>query len=552
MRVDAWILLALPGLVFLGWFFGYPVAHFLAKAFSDFPSTAESGFGNFSAFFDNSLHVRILVRTFVTAGIVTGVCLLLGYPFAYLLTISHRRWRVLLLGITVISFWQSIIVRNFALRILFRENGVISKGLDAIGLKHVVLLGTTTGVVIGMAQVMLPFMILPLYGTLRNIDRNLLLAARTLGASPASAFWRVYAPLSVPGVLAGALLVFVLSLGFYITPALLGSPHNALLSQLIVLEVSRLLEWGRAAAMAIVLLGTTLVLVAVAALLTRTRVARVAGTGVTGTGLLARPRALTLGGLFLRIFGGIVSLLLILPVLIVIPLSFTGQPSFVFPPKHWSTRWYENLFTDPVWRDALLNSLKIGGLVVAASVILGTAAALGVNRMRLPGRSLLSGLIIAPLIVPVVIIAVAIYTIFLFWHLTGTTLGFVLAHTLLAMPLVFVAVSASLASFDRQLEAAAATLGASRWQTLWRITLRLLMPAVGAGAACAFIISFDEVVMSIFLASPTQKTLPVQMFVSLESIDPTMAAASTLLLLVTTLGICLAILIRRDTLGARA
>jgi putative spermidine/putrescine transport system permease protein len=550
--VDGWILFALPAFALLAVFFVYPVLRFLSRALSEFPTDTESGLANFTAFFGNSLHVEILARTFVTAAAVTVACVVLGYPYAYLLTVTRRRWRLLLLGLIVVSFWQSIIVRNYALRILMRDNGVLNDLLAALRLPRVHLLGTTPGVMIGMCQIMLPFMILPLYASLRNIDRRLLLAAQTLGAPPRTAFWRVYVPLSVPGVLAGSLLVFVLALGFYITPALLGSPRNALLSQLIVLEVSRLLEWGRAAAMGVVLLVVALALVAAAARATRRRVALLSGSGTAGVFLPATGGPLTAGGVLLRVAGGAVALLLILPVLIVIPLSFTGRASFVFPPQSWSLRWYGELLTEPDWRDALVNSLRIGGLVVVVATVLGTAAALALNRTRVRGRSLLGALIVSPLIVPVVIIAVALYAVFLRWHLTGTTTGFVIGHTMLAMPLVFVAVSAALASFDRRLESAAATLGASRAKTLAKITIPLVLPAVGAGAAFAFIMSFDEVVVSLFIASPTRRTLPVQMMNSLEAVDPTMAAASTLLLAITTLFICLAIFVRKETLGESA
>jgi putative spermidine/putrescine transport system permease protein len=240
-------------------------------------------------------------------------------------------------------------------------------------------------------------------------------------------------------------------------------------------------------------------------------------------------------GVFLRIVGFVVGVWLVAPMLVVIPMSFTGQASFVFPPPSWSTRWYVNLFSNPVWTDALKNSFEIAVLVTVCATILGTAAAFGMDRGRIPGKSLVSAVLVAPMIMPIVVLAIGVYALFLRWHLVGTIPGFVAAHTALAVPFVFITVSASLQTFDRQLEAAAASLGASPWSTFWRVTLPLILPGVLTGALFAFNTSFDELVVAIFLVSPTTVTLPVQIYESVtRNIDPTVAAASSVLLAFTT------------------
>jgi putative spermidine/putrescine transport system permease protein len=278
-RFDLAALLLVPTLALLAVFFVFPVGKIIGRAFTDHTSSPGGAFANLSWFFGDPTQVTILIRTFQTSFIVTAICLVVGYPYAYLLTIVGRRLQVLMLGIVIISCWQSILVRNYAWRILERENGVINDVLVFLGFNRVELLGTTRGVIIGMAHVMAPFMILPLYASMRTIDRRLLLAARSLGASPATAFRKVYFPLSLPGVMSGCLLVFVLSLGFYITPALLGSPDNSLVSQAIVLQINRLLDWGHAGAMSFVLLVTTLILLGLTAWATRRRLAIVGGGG---------------------------------------------------------------------------------------------------------------------------------------------------------------------------------------------------------------------------------------------------------------------------------
>jgi putative spermidine/putrescine transport system permease protein len=241
------------------------------------------------------------------------------------------------------------------------------------------------------------------------------------------------------------------------------------------------------------------------------------------------------GALALRAFGGLVVVWLVAPVLVVIPLALSGQRSFVFPPKSYSWQWFNELFDNPEWRDAMLTSLRIALLVVLASTILGTAAALGLQRSQMRGLAVVRGLLVAPMIVPVVITAVGVYAVFLPRHLLGTELGFVLAHTVLAFPYVVTNVYAGLLQFDPQLERAAHSLGANRIATFFTVTFPIIRPSVLAGFLFAFVISFDEVVIGLFLSDPFTITLPVQMYLSVsEDVDPTVAATASLMLVLTT------------------
>ncbi len=257
--IDRWVVFVLPALAFVVVFLGFPLIDILRRSFTE----PTSGLGNYRTFFENDVYLTVLRRTVLTAAVVTVVCLLLGYPYAYLMTVVSRRWRIVLLAIVLLPFWTSLMVRTYAWIILLQDTGTINDVLRKLGVGEVSLIRNTTGVMIGMAQILLPFMVLPLYATMQGIDRRLLLAAESLGARPATAFLRVYFPLSLPGVIAGVTLVFILALGFYITPVLLGSPQNALLSQLIVEQVSKLLDFGLGGAMAAILFVVTVVLLAV-------------------------------------------------------------------------------------------------------------------------------------------------------------------------------------------------------------------------------------------------------------------------------------------------
>lgn len=247
--------------------------------------------------------------------------------------------------------------------------------------------------------------------------------------------------------------------------------------------------------------------------------------------------------LLLWLAGLLVLLWLTLPTLIIIPVSFTDKASFLFPPKGWSLRWYRNLFEDPAWRDAALNSVLIAALSALIAVVLGTAAAVGLFRWgRLRGREPIRAALLTPLIIPEIVLGIGIYAAFLRLGLVGTLPGFLLAHSALGIPMVVTTVLASLASFDENLERAAASLGAGPWSTARQVTLPLVSPGLIAGALFALILSFDNVVISIFLQTPALTTLPVLIWSSMtRDTDPTIAAAASLILLFTVSVLALAL-----------
>lgn len=261
------LLAALPALLVLLIFFVVPAMRLLWLSVT----TPEPGLGNYAAIVTDDVTITVVLRTLGTAAIVTVVCVLVAYPYAYLMTIVTRRCRALLLAVVLIPFWTSLMARTFAWVVLLQDNGIVNQLLTAAGVGPVRMLGTTTGVALAMAQVMLPFVVLPVYTAMRGIDRRLVAAAQSLGARPAVAFARVYLPLSFPGVAAGATLVMVLSLGFYVTPALVGSPQQSMLAQFISVQVNQLVNFGAAGALAVTLLLVTLLLLGAVQVLTRTR-----------------------------------------------------------------------------------------------------------------------------------------------------------------------------------------------------------------------------------------------------------------------------------------
>lgn len=268
--VDRWALLAIPAVAFLVLFFLAPL---LVMAIRSITEPEDAGLSNYARFFAEQAYLRVLATTFWIALISTVTCLLIGYPFAYLMTIVPGRVAGLLLIAVLLPFWSSLLVRTFAWQVILRDTGIVNRLLLDLGLisEPLTLIRTTAGVILGMSHILLPFMVLPIYAVMRRIDPEYGRAAANLGASPGSAFVRVFLPLSLPGVLAGSLLVFVLALGFYITPALLGGLRDQMISQLIVQQIQQRLDWGFGTAMSVLLVGITLVVLFVASRAVRLR-----------------------------------------------------------------------------------------------------------------------------------------------------------------------------------------------------------------------------------------------------------------------------------------
>lgn len=255
----------------------------------------------------------------------------------------------------------------------------------------------------------------------------------------------------------------------------------------------------------------------------------------------------------LSLIVGLVLLYLVLPIVVVVPLSFSSGLYLSFPPPGLSLRWYARFFADPAWTASLWLSVWVGLAVMVLSVLLGTPAAFALVRGRLRGVRLINGFILTPVIVPGIIVAVGIYFFYARIGLVGTPIGLILAHTCLAVPFVVINVSATLYGFDTRLEHAAMSLGATPWRTFRTITLPLIRPGVLAGAVFAFITSFDELLVALFVSGSSAVTLPRRMWQQIRfNIEPTIAAVSTLLIVFTTLLLLSAELLRRRRVRLRS
>ncbi|MBS0560347.1 MAG: ABC transporter permease [Proteobacteria bacterium] len=251
-------LLAAVPCLFLAVLFVWPLLRVVLRSVLE----PRPGIGNYTKIMFSGPYVAILLNTLEVAAIVTGVCLLIAYPVAALTARMNGLRLRLMTALIVGSLWTSAVIRSYAWMILFQRYGIVNDALVALGIADapVRILQTTTAVVIGMVHILLPFMLLPLIASMRRIDPNLLRAGRILGANPVRLFLGVYFPLSLPGVHAGTVLVFISSLGFFITPALLGGGRMMMAAMLIEQQANIYLDWPIASAVATVLLAITLVL----------------------------------------------------------------------------------------------------------------------------------------------------------------------------------------------------------------------------------------------------------------------------------------------------
>ncbi|MBO7844711.1 ABC transporter permease [Burkholderia pseudomallei] len=249
-----------PALLLLVIFFLLPVLSLLLHSILE-PTL---GLQNYTQLLGSTTYLRVFGNTFLVATVVTVATFAIGFPTAWLLAIAPRKVSSLLFSILLLSMWTNLLARTFAWMVLLQATGPINRTLTALGLIHepLALVNNLIGVTIGMTYIMLPFLVMPLHATLRSIDPSTLRAAAVCGASRWQAFWRVLVPLAMPGIASGALMVFVMALGYFVTPALLGGPSYMMLAELIAQLVQSLLNWGLAGAAAFVLLAATLSLYA--------------------------------------------------------------------------------------------------------------------------------------------------------------------------------------------------------------------------------------------------------------------------------------------------
>lgn len=227
---------------------------------------------------------------------------------------------------------------------------------------------------------------------------------------------------------------------------------------------------------------------------------------------------------------GLLVIYMLAPMVVVVVISFSSAAFLQFPPPGASLQWYRRLFETEAWKSSLITSVEIALPTGLLATALGTAAAVGLARTRFPGAAMLGAILMAPLVVPVIIVAAAMYSLLQAWDLNGTLQGLIVAHTMLTTPYVLATVRSAMETVDRHLEQAALTLGAGPWRSFRHVTFPLILPGVLSGLLFAMVVSFDDLIVSLFISTPEVRPVTVQMWSDVRgAVDPTISAIATLL-----------------------
>lgn len=549
-----WLVILLPVILFFAVFFVYPLFKIVVQSVL----TPRPTFAHYQRIFADPTYLYLIWNTIRISLEVSVGTLLVGYPIAVWL--SRLKGPMLSLGLMLVMLplWTSALVRNYAWIIVLRRGGPVSELIEGLGFDTPNLLYNEATVLFGMIYTLVPYMVFTLYNSMRNIDLRLVAAARGLGATPTQAFFKVYLPLSMPAVSAASLLVFIIAIGFFITPALLGGGHVEMIAPEIDTQMNVLADWGFGAALSVVLFLIVALVMAISvgvfdveALGFQKRGAasivpeepagaaeKLDTSAARRLSAMAPPTAETrayarppraLGSILHSGFSLVILVIMMVPIVVIAGSSFTASNYIAFPPQGWSLDWYRQVFGDRGWVDAALLSVKAASLSAICSVIVGTIAALCLVRGRFAGRQTLYFLIIAPIIVPTIVMAVGTYFLFIELRLLGSVWSFVFAYTVQCVPIVVLVVSSALRRVNIALERSATILGASPVRAFFSVTMPVIWPAAAAAGLFSFIHAFDDVVIAQFIAGTTTATLPKKMWVALVySIDPTISVVSTI------------------------
>jgi putative spermidine/putrescine transport system permease protein len=550
------LLMIAPLIVLLLAFLVYPVGKLLSLSF-----VGRDGFSlaAYQQLFASSLYLNVLWITLKISLATTALSVLLGYPVAYLISTAGPKAKSWLIFLVLLSFWTSFLVRAFAWVVILGRNGAINQFLLAIGVidRPANLIYSLGAVLVGMVHAMLPLAVMTMLSVMENIDRNLPRAASTLGARPGSAFWTVYFPLSMPGVAAAAIMVFVTSIGFFIVPSLLGGRFETLITQLIIDQVQQTLNWGLAGAISVLLLVVVLAVFII--------YDRIFGfqslTGETATANVNRDTAARRAGArFLAVIGDIsdrlialfpgsrkssdaekspkllsgfvwtLLILISLPAIMMIPISFSAS-GLNWPPSGFTMQWYEQMWNTPVWSQALWRSLVVAFGAGILSMLIGIPAAFLLARANIRGKAAILAFVLSPIVAPRIIIAVGLFYVFAELGLVGTSIGLIIGHTVVCVPYVVMTMVAVLRNYDTRLDLAAQSLGASPVKSLAYVTFPMLAAGMFSAFLFAFATSFDELTIALFSSGGLNSTLPKQFWdeVTLQ-VSPVIAAVSTCLL----------------------
>jgi len=483
----------------------------------------------------------IMLRTLETAATVTTITLLLGYPAAYAITRMRRGHRNVAIALLVLPYLTSLLVRTYVWMAILGYNGPIVWLLRRIGVEHESLIGTSVGVLVVLVHVYLPLMILGLYLSMRTIDLRQMDAAASLGASRGEAFIRVFLPQTAVGAATGCALVFLGTAGAFVTPALIGGPSQYTIVMLIFDQLG-VLDWRAASTLAVILLvGAALILAAGAWLVgarrgpkrDRRRVPPRQSSSsliMRTLGRIASWVPSVLPRLATRMSLAIAILLVDVPLLLLFAVSFQPLPILALPTRGLSLQWYAHVLANYEWLAAGTRSIELGVVSAAIALSIGYIAAWLAYGSNILGRSVVTFASFAPLAIPAIVLATGLYAVCVSLGLIGQFVAIAAAHALLGLPFTFAYLAVGLASYDKRLSLIAASLGATGFQRFRRVKGPMLRPALITAFGVAFLISFEEFVVTNFLAGTGFQTLPLRMWAGTQQdLSPELAVVGSMI-----------------------
>lgn len=555
-------LLLIPAVLVIVIFFVLPLARLIGESFLEGGTVS---FQNYVDLFSSEeTFFVVLFRTAWIALLVTLVTLGLGYPLAYAATRLKGAWGAILLVLVLFPFFTSALVRTYAWRAILADNGPINEVLLWLGIidSPVRLVYNDIGVVIGMAQVLLPMMVLPIYARMMSINRSLLLASRTMGASPLTAWRSVFLPQTVSGVAAGSTIVFVSALGYYVTPLLLQGASTPLFAQRIDTLIAIPGRTGEVAAQSAVVLLIALLLMyllrdglGISTKKRRPRRSRPPASDVDEMSTaelhesegdfadasernsrnwlwrieeaVSRARFVVLG-----LFVMVALTLSVLPMIAIVMLGFSNDSFLRFPPSGYSTRWFEAYFANEAWLSSTWLSVWVSCIAALIVAALAAVAAFAISRSRKAGVSVASYLaMVAPMVVPQVVVAVALLYFLIPLGLAGRPIALIISYVVIGLPLAVILLTTAFRNLDSSYEKASATLGATPAMTMRRIVIPMVLPSIGAALIFVFATAFGDLVFAQFVGGIGTPTLERQMYRSIrEEVSPEVAAVGTLMI----------------------
>ncbi len=511
----------------------------------------------FTTIVTDTFYLNIIAETVLLGLAVTGITILLSYPLACWLARMPTRWRPLAFSVILIPLLTNVVIRSLGIILLLAPEGVLNMVGGLVGLPPARnMLFTHGAVAVALTQVFMPFMVLALYDSLQNTSPRVHEAAQSLGASPAVRFLTVDLPLSLPGLRAGIVMVFLMSTTAYVSATLLGGKKVWTTGMLVVQEAMIYLNAPMASALALVMtvigLGFTILIAYLIGRLMPWDKGRVITPITLPRGIVAVIEVIgrPISWLLLVCALG----LLLLPLLLVCIQSFNDVPQATASGfRGFTWRWYEAVLWGGLYAESFWVSVKLALASMTAALLIALPAAFAVARYPFRGRSALMVFWLLPLSLPGVAIAVGMLRLLQIYFAIPPFIGLMGIHVVVILPFAITLLTASVMTLDRSQEEAAASLGAGAVRRFTLVSLPALAPGLFAAGMVGFLLSFGEVTVTAFLTTPRLTTLPVRIYAdSSFSLEPTAHAISALLILFTVIALLLiGRAIRLDRLYAR-